>query len=218
MLIFDIETRPRDLDVILDLKGPFDPSTVKLGNLGPEKAAEKIEKARNEYEFNLRDKAALSPLTGEVVVIGYKYSRDDKFFYDHGDEKEILTKFWDHAGTAAYPLDMCGFNIKEFDIPFIIGRSFVHGIKVPKFILGKKYLPDGWIDLKDCFKSTSYENKHLFGGSLNTLCKHLGLPQKTEESGKEFGNLWDTDRERAIKYLEQDINMTEQLAKQLGVI
>jgi len=69
MITCDIETGPLPEDVILSVLPPFDPEDVKLGNLkDPVKVAAKIDEARENHAAKFIEKAALSPLTGEVLV------------------------------------------------------------------------------------------------------------------------------------------------------
>ncbi len=100
MIVFDIETGPLPWGILKDRippfdeekavphPGEFDPSSVKCGNLGADKAAAKIEEARNAHNLAVKaiaarradarnqhvaqcnEKAALSATTGCVKAIG----------------------------------------------------------------------------------------------------------------------------------------------------
>ena len=72
LIAFDIETGPASLEELSLMEVPFDPATVKIGNLKDQvKIEEKIEAARKNHELDFINKAALSPFTGRVIAIGW---------------------------------------------------------------------------------------------------------------------------------------------------
>ena len=54
-------------------------------------------------------------------------------------------------------------------------------------------------------------------GSLDTIAKHLGVGQKNGH-GEDFARLWQTDREKALAYLRNDLELTGRIAEALGVV
>ena len=54
-------------------------------------------------------------------------------------------------------------------------------------------------------------------GSLDTISKHLGVGAKTG-NGKDFAKLWIEDREKAIAYLRNDLELCREISKKLGVL
>jgi hypothetical protein len=52
--------------------------------------------------------------------------------------------------------------------------------------------------------------------SLDTLSKFLGVGEKNGK-GAEFAGLWATDRQKAMKYLMNDLELTARVGKVMGV-
>src|SRR5271165_557386 len=140
MTIFDIETAPMDRDTILAEAEPFDPSSVKLGNVkDPQLRQAKIDQAQADYYSNILDRAALDARTGRVLLAGFYYPDELEFSLLDGDEIEILTSFWMHCPYAttsisSNPVKYVGFNILGFDLPFMVRRSWYHGVPVPGWV------------------------------------------------------------------------------------
>ena len=161
-LVFDIETGPRPLDELRELftftppdpPGEFNPSSVKYGNTKDEsKRAAKLEEARAAHNLAVanyesdsaaaRDKAwaefvnraALSPVTGQVLAIGV--GRDGKRGYygspSHATEADALAAFWrKYLQCRKDQTKMVGANIVGFDVPFMIRTSWMIGVDVPR--------------------------------------------------------------------------------------
>ena len=64
---------------------------------------------------------------GKVLVIAYAIDDSPaKYLCNPQDEKETIEKFWDvAAGTDLF----VGHNIRDFDLPFIVQRSIILGVK-----------------------------------------------------------------------------------------
>src|SRR6516162_3865548 len=125
-IIFDVEPRPLADSELSALLPPFDPAEVKTGNLkDPAKIAEKLADAEANHRRDFFDKAALDPLTGRVIAIGMLDLETDKFFIiGHDDEARTLGEFWQAArGDMGRINPLIGFNICNFDLPFLIRRS-----------------------------------------------------------------------------------------------
>lgn len=206
-IYFDIETAPYDPVRILADADPFDPDSVKLGNRkDPEKIAQYIEEERKSYFERILDGAALSAMTGTVLVIGAKTG--ETFRILEGDERKILEEFW---GSYVCSVGRwVGFNIFRFDLPFLIRRSWHLGVAIPVDVFDGRYFDRRFVDLMahwGCGDRTQLV-------SLDRLARFLGLGGK-EISGKEFARLWESDRARAESYLKNDIELTAAVAKRI---
>jgi uncharacterized protein YprB with RNaseH-like and TPR domain len=213
---FDVETGPLAESELSALLPPFDPTEVKTGNLkDPAKIAEKIAEAEASHRRDFFDKAALDPLTGRVIAIGMLDLETDKFFIiGHEDEARTLTEFWEASqGEMGRLNSMLGFNIFNFDLPFLIRRSWKHRIKVPFGIRRGRYWGDQLVDLRDAWQLGDRQAR----GSLDTIARHLGVGAKNGE-GKAFAELWLNDRPKAEAYLHNDIELTAKVADVLGVV
>ena len=214
--VFDLETGPLAESELSALLPPFDPAEVKTGNLkDPAKIAEKIAEAEANHRRDFFDKAALDPLTGRVIAIGMLDLETDKFFIiGHDDEARTLTEFWEASqGEMGRLNGMLGFNIFNFDLPFLIRRSWKHRIKVPFGIRRGRYWGDQLVDLRDAWQLGDRQAR----GSLDTIARHLGVGAKNGE-GKAFAELWLNDRPKAEAYLRNDIQLTAKVADALGII
>lgn len=52
-------------------------------------------------------------------------------------------------------------------------------------------------------------------GSLDSIARHLGVGQKNSD-GAAFAALWQSDREKALAYLKNDLELTLKVAEALG--
>lgn len=53
--------------------------------------------------------------------------------------------------------------------------------------------------------------------SLDTAAKYFGIGQKLGD-GKDFSAWWESDRAKAMEYLENDLLLTVKLAEKLGAV
>jgi hypothetical protein len=217
--------------------GDFDPSKVKFGQTkDPEKRQAKIAEAlekhataveayaeqciadENAYWASLLEGAALSALTGQVLAIGYKSKQRLRMDVQSKliDERKIITEFWkvystySHAGNR-----MIGFNIEDFDIPFLVQRSILIDVMVPVTLFKQyRYLDGTFIDLRKIWCAGQWRGV----GSLDAICRAAGIGAKPE--GIDGGQFYELlakpeTRQQAIDYLENDLNMTFALAERM---
>jgi hypothetical protein len=209
--VFDIETVALPTDELQAIMDPFDPETVKTGNYGPEKAAEKIEKVRQSQFNDFMKDAALSAITGRVVMIGFRDEAGQISILDW-DEKQIIAdwfKFFEsETPNGAHWI---GHNIANFDIPFVIRRAWFHRLPVPYGIIRGRYLTGFFTDLMQLWSGSEYGGKI----SLAKLAKFFGAGTKTE-NGANFGELLRYKPEAAHQYLENDLELTWKIAEAMG--
>ena len=131
--------------------------------------------ARKEAEWF--EKAALACTTGKVLAIGFCTSESDVSILE-GDESTILTSFWNSVTYhGAFLQKLIGFNSNEFDIPFMVRRSWKLGVKVPstlfKLARGRVYLNENCIDMLDYW---SFGTRNSI--KLKNLAKFLNIGEK----------------------------------------
>lgn len=130
------------------------------------------------------------------------------------DEKLLLADFanmlngWDKTGTK----QLCGHNIKEFDIPYIARRMLVNGMKLPAAIdiSGKKPWEVNHIDTLDMWKFGDY--KHFT--SLALLADLFDIPTpKDDIDGSQVYEVYyqEKDLPRITKYCEKRCFMCSKL-------
>jgi DNA polymerase elongation subunit (family B) len=207
-IIFDIETGPLPINELVI--PPFDPSQVKLGNIkNPDLIAEKIQKAEENHVTDYIKNAALDALSGQVLCIGYRLERDEPAILssDADGEAAMLRQWWELLNTWERQPRLIGFNVKSFDLPFLIKRSWKHRITPPYWIRNGRYWNDLIVDLREVWQL----GDNRAHGSLGAISRHLGLGEKTG-NGADFANLWKTNRQAAIEYCLQDVKLTQQVA------
>ena len=210
---FDIETIPLSSEELQARLPLFDPDSVKVGNLGEEKAKEKIEKLRQEHFQNFYRKAALSALTGRVAMIGVRDEAGTPLILD-GDEKTSIAEFLDmFARSEAHWI---GFNIASFDIPFLIRRAWLHGLKVPYGIVRNHYLSGLFTDLLELWNACE-RGGDRFPVSLSDLALYFDLGRKNA-NGANFHEILRYAPEEAKAYLVNDLELTWGIAEAMGAI
>ena len=170
---------------------------------------------------------SLYPYTSKCIVIGiydiekeksYVYyesqkkeewtSEDGKVQYKGLPEKEILESFWRIAKQVD---QFITFNGRNFDVPFVMIRSAMLGVKVSKNLMGYRY-SDEHIDLLEQF--TFYGLTRKF--NLDFYCQSFGIesPKSKDISGMEVKNLYEAGRIKDIAvYCAEDVNATSKLYK-----
>jgi hypothetical protein len=214
---FDIETVPLSPSEIAQAIPDFDPGEVKVGNLGAEKAAEKIEAKRLEHQNRILERAALSPLTGRVAAIGIRGpARADGEIderTDFNDNEETLIRSFFLALVSDPDGVWIGFNCFNFDLPFLMRRAWKLGIIPPRGILKGRYPSNWFIDLAIIWQAGEYRPEPI---SLNRLGQFLGLGVKMD-NGANFASLLYQNQETAKAYLQRDLYLTWKIAERLGV-
>jgi len=204
-LILDIETlaRPREeLDKIMPEFEP--PGNVK----DPLKIAAAIGTKRDKWIAD----AALDATTGQIAIIGLLTKDGTKMLRaDKMNEAQMLTEFWRMQALPDFNV-IVGHNLRNFDMPFIIRRSFIHGIGLPLGILHKNRLTEKFVDTMELW-GAGERNAMI---SLDTLARALGVGQKTG-SGSEFGAMWEADKDKAVEYCANDLELTRRVAERMGL-
>jgi len=207
-IIFDIETGALPFG---ELAIPaFNPADVKLGNTrDPDKIAERIRQAEENHVTDYIKNAALDALSGQVLCIGYRLERDEPAILssDADGEAAMLRQWWELLNTWERQPRLIGFNVKSFDLPFLIKRSWKHRITPPYWIRNGRYWNDLIVDLREVWQL----GDNRAHGSLGAISRHLGLGEKSG-SGADFANLWKTNRQAAVDYCLQDVKLTQQVA------
>jgi len=142
----------------------------------------------------------------------------------HDEEAQTLFEFWELTrGEMGRNNPLIGFNIFNFDLPFLIRRSWRHRVPVPFGIRRGRYWGDQVVDLRDAWQLGDRQAK----GSLDSIAKHLGVGAKCVPhgplagkhiTGADFADLWKTDRQSAEGYLKNDVELTAKVADVLGVV
>lgn len=171
------------------------------------------------------DRAGIFAEFGKIICIsvGLVYRDKDnkklavrlKSFADD-DESKVLKDFCEllnqHYNNPAKH-NLCGHNIREFDIPYICRRLLINQLPLPAMmdIAGKKpWETKHLIDTLEFWKFGDYKNYT----SLKLLAAVFGFPSpKDDIDGSEVGRVYweEKDLKRIAVYCEKDVLATVQL-------
>jgi hypothetical protein len=145
-----------------------------------------------------------NPICSKIVAIGIRRNSQNVLHVSLDDERSILDAFWDTWHTLdANRCPIVGFNIVEFDIVMLVGRSFVNNVEVVPFTQREL------IDLR--LKLAAY--KWNAKGTLKEYAKLIGL-ELSEFDGSMVADLVAAGRIDDLKgYLERDLELTDEIFK-----
>lgn len=201
MMIFDIETAS-NAKALAFLPEPEAPGNYK----DPEKIEQYIEQKRMEQI----DRAALDPDYGKVIAIGLMdvetKSTTSMLVSDWGgDEKIMLEDFW--VKLRMHNNYSCGYNIINFDLPYLQRRSFALGSYMAVLPVIRRYATTPTLDLMQVLFNWSTPK------SLKFVADRYGLDNPLP--GIDGSMVKDMDDDTLRKYVENDVNLTYQLYERM---
>lgn len=164
------------------------------------------------------EKLALDWNVGRIAALGFWFETNGVealLCQDDTEERDALKQFW---GAAKYRT-IVGFNVKGFDLRFLVRRSQFLGVDYPQLDFGK-YSKKGVVDL---YMELTFGDGHYDQGcmkrSLHAFAKRFGLPINDDISGKDVPALvaageWD----KVASHVKSDVELTLGLARKLGVV
>lgn len=188
----------------------------------PETVAEKFAEYQKSGFAEFADRAALSPVTGQVLVIGVLAPAKNKYLLLEGDEHSVLTAWWQQfAKMVDQNREMIGHNIYGFDLPFLVKRSRILKIDVPGAVYQVSGRYVNWhklfIDTRLAWQMGDFQCE----SSLDHVSRAFECGEKPDDcSGADFARLYNgtpEEREKAKQYLLNDLKMTAGVADALGV-
>ena len=196
----------------------------------------KESKNETELEFGmdaLREGLGFSPLTGRIVAVGMMDYATSKraVYYQNPDAKEkekvedgvkyvayteaeMLNHFWE--AVAKYQT-VVTFNGYAFDVPYLVVRSAVHGIRPTANLMINRYLSSQYkatvqhVDLQD---QLSFYGAMRKKGSLHMWTRAFGIksPKTAEVNGHAVSAMYDEGRYLDIaRYNAADLVATGEL-------
>lgn len=194
-------------------------------------------KGMNEAEAEEeKRRGALSPFTGRIVAIGvvnvdngkscalYEVpgqteittTRDGDRTLISGSERAILQKFWEflHADDR-----FISFNGRQFDGPFLMIRSAIHGLTPTRDVVGKRYSFHPNCDLREVLNFQGTVNPRQMRFNLDLACKAFGIESSKSEGmdGRSVETLYRAGRYEDIAlYCLDDVRATAELYLKLA--
>lgn len=224
-LIFDIETVGEDFDTLDETSQDVLTRWIKKESESGENYTSALADLKNGMGF--------SPLTGQIVVIGIydgerekgavyfqsspkkeeKSFEENEYKFEVMTEKDMLQKFW----SVAEKYDtFVTFNGRQFDVPFLMVRSAVNGIRPSKNLLANRYLnyqPESARHI-DLFDQLTFYGALRRKGGLHLWCRAFGIesPKAQGVDGDDVKALFDSGRGADIaRYNSRDLRATYEL-------
>jgi len=192
------------------------------------KDAEKIAAAKREKAAAQLDRAALDGAVNRIVAIGWGSTRMEPVVVlckDEDQEARALEQFWALAQTGSGTRRLIQFNGVQFDLPIMLTRSSLLGLKAPVLNLSK-YEKNPNTDLMLLLSHYGAMPTH----GLQFWCSRYGIadliphpaPAIAVISGADIPRLVAEHTDAAWSLIQghcaHDIRQTVALAKRLGVI
>jgi predicted PolB exonuclease-like 3'-5' exonuclease len=211
---FDIETAPYLPELLQPLMPQFEaPSNYK--------DAAKIAAAIEEKKQQWIEKAGLNPLISHVATIAYHGSSiaaNSGIVLDEcsdRDDKEIIQKFLALCKEGWQgKRQIIGWNIFEFDLPYIMRRAWKHKLDTSCIQLyNNRFWPEYFIDLRVLWGLGQYQ----CGGNLGEVAQFFGFEGKNGD-GAEFARLYygtEEEKQKAISYAINDVVITSSVGEHM---
>lgn len=208
-IIFDIETAGEDFEKMDKTTQKILTKYIKEESVNEEEYNKKIEDIKNELVF--------SPFTAQIVAVGVldsekkegavyfqapdeeiKDFEENRIKYKRMLEKEIIENFW---RVVEHGQEFISFNGRGFDVPFLMLRSAICGIKPSKDLMSNRYLNFQKSGAKhiDLMDQMTFYGAVWKRPSLHMVCRAFGIESPKEDgiSGDDVTRLF-----REKKYLD----------------
>lgn len=224
-LIFDIETVGEDFDTLDETSQDALTRWIKEESRSSENHMAALADVKNSMGF--------SPLTGQIVTIGIydgertkgavyfqsSPAKEEKSFEEDGckfevmTERDMLIRFWKIAEKYD---TFVTFNGRQFDVPFLMVRSAINGIRPSKNLLANRYLNSqpGNARHIDLFDQLTFYGALRKKGGLHLWCRAFGIesPKAQGVSGDDVKALFESGKGSDIaRYNARDLRATYEL-------
>lgn len=222
ILFFDIETAP--------VVGEMSMLSAEMQHLWAEKHALLQSRQPDKYTMTAEDDWRQASVYAEFarvvcISVGICYIGKDREWHLRTksfcgeDEKSILADFLELLGrfmVTPYH-NLCGHNVKEFDIPFVCRRAIIHSLPLPDClqIAGKKPWEVHFLDTMELWKFGDYKSYT----ALKLMTAILGIPTpKDDIDGSQVAEVFykEKDTERISIYCQKDVVATAQVFMRLN--
>lgn len=184
----------------------------------------------------MRRAGGLSPFRGRIVTIGVINLEDGRQCalyevpgqadlrvekagartYISGTEKQILEKFWEFFEPDSR---FISFNGRQFDGPFLMIRSAVHGVRPVRDLVGMRYEMHPNCDLREALSFYGTPNLRQYRFNLDLACKTFGVVTSKSEGhdGRDVEPMYRAGRYREIAdYCLDDVRATGELYQKIA--
>jgi len=112
-----------------------------------------------------------NPIDSKIIAIGTMLKNEENIFISDTEE-DVIKSFWNFLKTNNGMYNIIGFSAKNFEMPFIVTRSFVLNIEIEPFSL------KNITDLREIINSYRYGQTR---GKLNEFSEILGMGIEPKE-------------------------------------
>ena len=161
---------------------------------------------------SIRERFALSPLTGQIIVCGF-WDGENYVPYirpDYPDEATMIKVILEYIGNAHFD----GYRLlskggKRFDLPYLLHRAMILGI-TPKFNVE-------WSRLTHQYQHWDHiDLESFFDGGLYTIAYACGLTDQFKNPGNEIGMMYEVgDMKTILEKNQEDLVLTYKLYERL---
>ncbi len=146
-------------------------------------------------------KKLLNPIDSKIIAIGLKKKDGEPVVFMGSDEAELLSQFWNEISKSkSLSTKIVGFNIKDFDLPFLVTRSFVNNVGITPFILKEV------LDLREKLSAYKFGNVR---GKLKEFGGFLSIGKMDMDGGDVAKEYWEGNHKKIEAYLKKDLEITE---------
>jgi predicted PolB exonuclease-like 3'-5' exonuclease len=203
-LAVDIETVPTRAA----LAKPYDAETRQppANYRDPHKIAQWRADDEMEWRASRIKQYSLDPLQGRVVAIGY--AKEDvepwaDLAYSENDEVHVLQSFWNRVNAASVIVTWNGLS---FDIPYLIIRSAINGVTVPKHQLLRRYDTRQHVDVKALV--CQWDNYRMKQTTLDPWLAAFGIPVKSGHGSQVWPMVMEGQWDELASYAANDAAAT----------
>jgi len=213
MLFFDIETCGRYPD--FETFKEKDPEGASIW----EKKCSRMDYGAPEVGYS--NKISLFPEFGRIACLSYGIWRDGEITIrtiadeDEGTMMQLIANLFHKAGSSG--LIPTGWNIKNFDIPWVVRKLVMQGKQVPNVISTHEKKP--WevniIDLKEMWKSFSNLDVTFEEAAY---AMNVPSPKDDIDGSQVHGEYWKGNIDRITTYCEKDVRAMINLCENINSI
>jgi len=207
----DIETTA-NTDLLHFLPAIAPPGSYKKPESIAQWHAENGESARQEQVARMPLDPLLFRLRAISLAAGPLAQPEVWLIQDEAEEEATLQRLWLRlADSNAYPL--VGYNILGFDLPRLLWRSAMLGLRPARPLDLRRYGGGDALDLMLLLKNFDVRTTSLSGMGLKTVCAILGIPNPLP--GLDGSMVATMSDEELTVYAANDIRLTQQLYRRL---
>lgn len=169
------------------------------------------------------DDCALNPYTARVIALGWSWAAEDivtvRVAHTETMEAELLRDFWAMVADpmTGHVVPLVGYNSRGYDLPLLVVRSRLLGVKAPKLHLDRWRSPHPDVMRELLLDEAIKPPKGM--GSQRWFAQRLGLPMDDAFSGAEIAQLVESGNWDAIEsHCRWDVSTTKALAAWCGLV